>query len=155
MTKLWIGALIASVGYVARTFVHEWMNWRRRRQTKHARLLQRWCPRFCVNASRVDSRLGLSGRRQPSLAHPAGAARRKSILPERRGVRKGAPVLRGAANPCARAPFWYLPTLSTGGPAGERLHPAGVLRAGFDFFGLGFYCLTPASRMRSPHIVSR
>jgi hypothetical protein len=51
---------------------------------------------------------------------PAGAARRDlPHRPERSGGRKGAQVLRGEANPCARAPFWHLRS-STGGVAGAR-----------------------------------
>ena len=38
---------------------------------------------------------------------------------ERRAGRKGAPVLRGGANPCARAPFWHPRSLRR---AAEREH---------------------------------
>jgi hypothetical protein len=62
------------------------------------------------------------------LAHPAGAARRSTILPERRGGRKGALPLRGVANPCARAPFWHLPAISTGGAGGV----SDILLVGFE-----------------------
>src|SRR3954467_14184657 len=46
------------------------------------------------------------------LAHvgdfvPAGAARRDPFPSERRTAGKGALILRGAADPCRRAPFWY------------------------------------------------
>ena len=40
--------------------------------------------------------------------------------PERSAVRKGAPVLRGGANPCARAPFWHFPSLRRAAPTGTR-----------------------------------
>jgi hypothetical protein len=39
-TKLGVGALIAAGGYVARLVVHEWMDWRRKRQFRRARLLR-------------------------------------------------------------------------------------------------------------------
>ena len=51
---------------------------------------------------------------------PAGAARRDLLhWPKRSGGRKGAQVLRGEANPGARAPFWQVRT-STGGVAGAQ-----------------------------------
>ena len=39
-TKLALGAVIAAGGFVAKQLVHEWMGWRRRRERRHARLLQ-------------------------------------------------------------------------------------------------------------------
>src|SRR6202140_2887419 len=72
-----------------------------------------------------------------------------SILPERRTARKGAPVLRGVANPCARAPFWPLRGFPTGGAGGRSDHPTGGLGA------LGFYGRTPACRVRLLQTVSR
>src|ERR1022692_552178 len=40
IAKLAIGAVIASLGYVAKLLVHEWRAWRSRREKRHARLLQ-------------------------------------------------------------------------------------------------------------------
>jgi hypothetical protein len=39
-TKLGAGALIAGMGYVAKLLLREWFAWRRRRERKHAQLLQ-------------------------------------------------------------------------------------------------------------------
>jgi len=67
---------------------------------------------------------GVSVEENCHLAHPAGAARRTTILAERRGARKGAPP--GAAQrTLAGEHRSAIPTTPTGGSAGERLHPAG------------------------------
>ena len=92
---------------------------------------------------------GSSVAAQSFLAHPAGAARRATILAERRGERKGAPLRRGEANPCARAPFCDLPGFRRAVPRGERL----ILLVCSERFGR--YRMPPAVLMRSPHIVSR
>src|ERR1700691_1759930 len=68
-----------------------------------------------------------------------------SAQPERSGGRKGARVLRGEANPCARAPFWHLRS-STGGVAGTRRFPLVSSEHG----GL----VTPATARFHGHIVS-
>jgi hypothetical protein len=83
------------------------------------------------------------------LAHPAGAARRETILTERRGGRKGAPLRRDGADPCARAPFCYLPESRRADSGDERL----ILLVGCERFG--GYLRLMAALMRSPHMVSR
>ena len=71
------------------------------------------CKRFsgcvCILRSVPENRL---------LAHPAGAARRESILPERRAARKGARFWRGVSGPLCASTVLAPTAISTGGAGG-------------------------------------
>jgi hypothetical protein len=58
-TKLGLGAVIASGGYVAKLLIQEWTNWRHKREIRHARLLQL---RSLLNAARYAYNIQLQHR---------------------------------------------------------------------------------------------